>query len=243
VPYEQRIGRAYPDNLWRSLGRDAKELPLMVWDDTKATATNPFSLVCLGVAGVAGMTLSGTNGNDEVERHFRRHGGINDFWDTVGDVGGNPGLHFGIAGAMYFGSYFKGDTKMYEVSKTMLSALSINGLATMALKVAARTESPNGDEFGWPSGHTSSSFCFATVLHESYGPWLGIPAFAFATFVGYERVDARNHDFSDVISGALIGIAIGHAVSQNHKPKVFGMDVVPYTHPRGAVGLALIKQW
>ena len=245
VPYAERRGPAYPGDLWRSLGRDGKEFLPMVWEDAKATATNPFSLVCLGLAGATGIALSGNNGNDQVERHFRRHWGtLNTFWDTVGDVGGNPGTHFGIAGAMYFVSAIRGDTKTYEVSKTMLSALALNGMATMALKVAARTESPNGDEFGWPSGHTSSSFCLATVVHEAYGPWVGIPAFAFAAFVGFERIDARNHDFSDVISGALIGMAIGHAVSQNHKMKVLGMDVVPYTDPRrGGMGLALVKQW
>jgi len=144
---------------------------------------------------------------------------------------------------MYILSGINGDTKTYEVSKTLLSALAINGLTTLALKGVARTESPNGDEAGWPSGHTSSSFCMATVLAESYGPWVGVPAFAFASFVGYERLAARNHDFSDVVSGALIGIAIGHAVSQRHKMKVFGMDVVPYADPRGGAGLALSRRW
>ncbi|GAG43592.1 unnamed protein product, partial [marine sediment metagenome] len=127
--------------------------------------------------------------------------------------------------------------------KAMLSALSINGLTTIALKGIANTDSPNGDPWGWPSGHTSSSFCMAAVLWESYGPWVGVPAYAFATYVGYERIDARNHDFSDVVSGALIGMAIGHIVAQNHKPRILGMDVVPYADDRGAFGLALAKTW
>ena len=67
---------------------------------------------------------------------------------------------------------------------------------------------------------------------------------AFAGFVAYERVDARNHDFSDVISGSLMGIAIGHAVATGQELKVLGMDVLPYTDPaRGLVGVALMKQW
>jgi len=239
-----RRGPAYPGKVWHSLGRDAKDFLPMVWADTKATATNPLSLICLGLAGATGIALSGNNGNDQVQRHFERHDGLNDFWDNVGDVGGNPGFHFAVAGAMYFAGSIRGDTKTYEVSKTMLSALALNGISTMVLKVASRTESPNGDEFGWPSGHASSSFCMATVLYESYGPWVGVPAYAFAAFVGYERLDARNHDFSDVISGALIGIAIGHAVSKNHEMKIFGMQVVPYTDPqRGGFGLALSKAW
>ncbi len=245
VPWRQRVGPAYPGDLWHSVGRDAKEYAPIMWDDTKATVTNPVSLVCLGLAGAAGIALHGNNGDDTVEEHFERHGSqLNTFWDSVGDAAGNPGTHFAVAGAGYLAGLASGDTKTYEVSKTMLSALSINGLVTLGLKAATRTDSPNGDRLGWPSGHTSSTFCFATVMDEAYGPWVGIPLFGFAAYVGYERVDARNHDFSDVISGALIGIAIGHAVSQNHQPKFLTMDVLPYVNPRtGAVGIALSKSW
>jgi hypothetical protein len=244
VPYEKRRGPAYPGDIWHSLGRDAKEFVPMVWDDTKVVFTKPISLILLGASGAAGIALSGDRGNDQVARHFLENGGqLNQFWDQVGDVGGNPGLHFALAGAAYFGSQAMGDTKTYEVSKSMLSALSINGLLTMGLKVASRTESPNGDEFGWPSGHTSSSFCFAGVMYEHYGPAVGLPLYAFAAFVGYERIDARNHDFNDVISGALIGMAIGHAVAGNHQPKVLGMDVLPYSDPRGGVGILLMREF
>ncbi len=245
VSWEKRRGPAYPGDFWHSLGRDAKELLPTLWDDTKATATNPPALILIGAAGAAGIVLSATDVDDHVADHYTRHGHqLSKGWDAVGDIGGNPGTHFGVAGAMYLISLYNNDTKNYEVSKTLINALALNGLTPLALKGIVRTRSPNGDPWGWPSGHTSSTFCLATVLHEAYGPWVGVPLFAFAGFVGYERIDARNHDFSDVISGALIGIAIGHAVSQNHKAKIFGMDVIPYVDPAtGATGLALIKQW
>ncbi len=244
VSWEKRRGPAYPGDFWHSLGRDAKELLPTLWDDTKATATNVPALVLIGASGVAGIVLSSTNVDDHVADHYTRHGHqLSKGWDAVGDIGGNPGTHFGVAGAMYLISLYNNDTKTYEVSKTLINALALNGITTLALKAIVRTRSPNGDPWGWPSGHTSSTFCLATVLYESYGPWVGVPMFAFASFVGYERIDARNHDFSDVISGALIGIAIGHAVSQNHKMKIFGMDVIPYADPRGGAGIALMKQW
>ena len=229
VPWRQRIGPAYPSDLWHSFGRDLKELPATAWDDTKVSFTNPVSVIGILLAGAAGISLASTGVDDHVADHVTRHGSqLNTFWDSVGDAGGNPSTHFALAGASYLFSLWRGDTKTYEVSKTMLNALSITGVFTVALKGIVRTESPNGDEYGWPSGHASSSFAVATVLAESYGPWVGVPAFAFAGFVGYERIDARNHDFSDVISGALIGMAIGHAVTQNHMPRILGMDVVPY---------------
>jgi membrane-associated phospholipid phosphatase len=83
-------------------------------------------------------------------------------------------------------------------------------------------------------------------MHREYGPWVGVPCYALAAFVGYERVDARNHDLSDVVSGALIGMAIGYAVSEHHQERLqlLGMDVVPWTDPsRGGVGIALAKRW
>ena len=198
----------------------------------------------LGAAGIAGLIIGPVGWDGQVADHYRDHRNeLNKCGDMIGDVGGNPGVHFALAGAMYFHSQFVGNTKEYEVSKTLFNALSINGLLTLGLKFSVHTDSPNDDPWGWPSGHTSSSFCFATVMHHAYGPWVGVPLFAFATFVGYERCEARNHDFSDVVSGALIGIAIGHAVAKNHEMKIFGMDIVPYTDSRGGVGVALMKRW
>jgi len=138
-----------------------------------------------------------------------------------------------------------GDNKTYEFSKKLVNALAINGLFTVGLKAAFRTESPNGDPWGWPSGHTSSSFALATVMAAEYGPWVGVPMFGFASYVGYERVDARNHDFSDVISGALIGVAIGQAVARRHgELHVAGFEVQPYvTADAGGMGIALVRKW
>ena len=245
TPWWQRYGPAYPGDFRHSFGRDVKELLPTVWDDTKATFTNPWSIAGMLAAGAAGIALASTDADDTVEDHFTRHGSqLNSFWDSVGDVGGNPGTHFAAAGAMYIVTLASGDNRNYEVSKTLINALAINGVVTLTLKGVFRTESPNGDENGWPSGHASSSFCLATVLAEEYGPVVGVPLYGFATFVAYERVDARNHDFSDVVSGALIGMAIGHAVTKNHQMRLAGLEVQPYFNPsNGAVGVALVKNW
>jgi len=238
--WKTRTGPPYPGDFWHCLGRDAKDFPAVLWDDTKATATNPVSLLALTIAGVTGITLSGANGNDQVQEHFERHGSqLNSEWDSFGSVIGQPGVHFAAAGLAYLLTLDGEHNKTHEATQAMISALALTGIATTGLKVAARTESPNGDEYGWPSGHASSSFAVATVLAEYYGPWAAIPAFGLASFVGYERLDARNHDFSDVISGAFIGIAFGHAVAKNHMPRVMGMDLIPYATPDGGAGLAL----
>ena len=244
VPYDRRRGPAYRGDILTTFGRDVKEYPGAVWDDTKAVARDPTAWVLLGAAVASGAAISCSGLDGQVADHYMSHGSdLNTFWDMVGDVGGNPGLHFAVAGVMYFHGQAAENDKEYEVAKTLLNGLAINGLLTMALKGVARSDSPNGEILGWPSGHTSSTFCFATIMYKAYGPWVGVPLMGFAGFVGYERIQARNHDFSDVISGALIGIAIGHVVGRNHEMKIFGMDLVPYSDPRGGVGLALTKQW
>ena len=247
APWRGRRGPAYPGDFWHSLGRDALEMPATLWDDTKATVTNRPALALIGLSGLAGAVVH-NNWDDDVERHFgygpRGHGSqLNSEWDGIGGFFGSPAFHLPLAGAMYVTSLMREDVENYEKAKTFINALALNGMVTLGLKAAVRTESPNGDKHGWPSGHTSSSFCLAVVAYEEYGPWVGIPLLGFATFVGYERVDARNHDLSDVVSGAMIGIAIGHAVSRNHQGRLMGMTLVPYTHPEGAAGLALYKRW
>ncbi len=245
IYWKHRSGPAYPGDFWTSFGRYGKEMPETLWDDTKAVATNWVSLVGLGAAGVVGITINASGSDNRVQDHFEKHGHqLNSFWDTVGDVGGNPGTHFAVAGAMYFTALARNDAQNYDKATTLINALIITDLLTLGLKGAAQTDSPNGDHVGWPSGHTSSSFAFATVVAEEYGPLAGVPAFAFASYVGYERIDARNHDFSDVLSGALIGMAIGHAVVQNHMPRINGFQIVPMVDPAsGTMGVAMSKRW
>ncbi len=247
--WSRRRGPAYPNDALRTIGRDFKELPATVWDDTKATFTDRTALILLAAAGVAKGIIRTSGLDEEVEDKYDydgdSHGSwLNSEWDGIGGFFGSPAVHFPAAGLMYLTALARKDVKGYETSKALINALSINGLLTLGLKYTFSTHSPNGDPFAWPSGHTSSSFCFATVMHDAYGPWVGVPLFAFATFVAYERVDARNHDFSDVVSGALIGIAIGHAVMRNHEPRIFGFDVVPIADPQtGAMGVGLAKRF
>jgi hypothetical protein len=245
TPWRERRGPAYPDDDLRSFGRDAQELPATLWDDTKATFTDPFALTGLALAGAAGIVLSDSEADACVADHYREHGPqLSHCLDEIGDVGGHPGLHFALAGTMYFSSLAAADVRNYEVSKTLLNALAVNGVTTLALKGLAHTDTPNGGEHGWPSGHTSSSFALASVMHRAYGPVAGVPLYAFAGFVGYQRIDSGVHDLGDVASGALIGLAIGHAVAANHEVRVGGFAVVPWADPTtGTTGLALTRSW
>jgi len=244
TPWRQRVGPAYPGDPWRSVAQDLAELPATLWDDTVATFTDGRVLLALGAAGALGAAINGAGCDDAVARRTDGHRQLPKALDGIGGCLGSPANQFPIAAGLYAIGLLAEDDKLYETSKTLINALAINGAVNVVLKAAAHTEPPNGGENGWPSGHTSSSFAFATVLYESYGPAVGLPLYAFAAFVGYERIDARNHDLSDVLSGAVIGTAIGWAVANNHQPRLLGMDVLPMIDPAsGTVGVMLAGRW
>lgn len=244
-PAPRRRGPAHPGQFWSSLWDDTATCLPALADDVKATATNRTSWILFAAAGVSGATLANTDVDDNVSDHYERHGAkLGSFADDFGEISGNAAVHFGITGGAYLAGLAFEDDRTYDTAKTMFNALALTGATTYGLKQAVNTRRPNGKRGGWPSGHTSSSFCFATVICHEYGPWPGAGAYVLATFTAYQRIDSQYHHLSDVVSGALIGVAFGHAVAGNHEIEILGMDVVPYVHPdTGAVGLALTKQW
>src|SRR5205085_9776549 len=78
--------------------------------------------------------------------------------------------------------------------------------ATYTLKYAVDETRPNGGDHSFPSGHTSISFCSAEFMRKRYGWEYGVPAYALASFVGYTRVESKQHHPLDVVAGAAIGI-------------------------------------
>ena len=84
---------------------------------------------------------------------------------------------------------------------------------TQSLKLAVGRRRPDGTRFSFPSGHTSSTFATATVLQRHFGWKVGVPAYAFASYVAGSRLQENRHYASDVMVGAALGIVSGRAVT------------------------------
>jgi undecaprenyl-diphosphatase len=61
------------------------------------------------------------------------------------------------------------------------------------------------DAFSFPSGHTAGAFVAATIVCGCC-PACTIPAYLWASLVGFSRVYLRVHYPTDVLSGACLGI-------------------------------------
>jgi membrane-associated phospholipid phosphatase len=89
----------------------------------------------------------------------------------------------------------------------LVLTLLVTQVAIEALKLAVGEVRPDGRFFdSFPSGHTTASFAYATVisLHFRWG-WLW---FLFACIVGLSRILTNAHWWHDVTGGAALGYLI-----------------------------------
>ncbi len=211
--------------------------------DTFLRADNISALL---LAGGASVYMHNEGCDDSIQDNVRHDRFFNHFWDNALNVTGHPGLHFGATGLWYGLSADSQDDLNKERALTMLTALSVTGIVTTGLKAARDNESPNGEPWAWPSGHTSSSFTVASVLDEFYGPKVGIPAYILASLVAYRMVDTDGHWTSDVIFGATLGWMVGHTIAGKDKQlEIAGYKVLPYVGSavEPAIGVTLFKRF
>ncbi len=234
-------------DLWHQMGHEAKAFGTEnLWRGFKTSFWDLENALLLTAAMGASVTIRETGVDNTIRGRIHGHNQLGDGGEVI-QVLGNPATHFAGAGILWLTSTLSEDMKQHEVAQSLTEALAVTGITTLGLKFTAGTREPDGDKYGWPSGHTASSVAVAAVLNEHYGPLVGIPCFALAGLVGYERLDSREHDLSDVVFGAMLGYIVGTSVARDEKaqfPELWGMTVVPFTDiETGASGIALMKSW
>jgi len=246
-PAAQEAGKAgeYPPlpqgSFWQVVKSDARAAPGKLWDGTKLSFGNPTNLGILAVAFGADRIVRHNLDERIREQRERHHFPALESGD-FGTIIGNPGLHFGGALAWYAVSVNNRDAKDYALAKALIEALAINDLTTGFLQMSVHERAPNDQYFGWPSGHTSSSFAVASVMHQYYGWQVGVPLYLLSGYVAASRIEDREHNVSDLVFGAALGVVIGHSVVKGELPQLGGFTILPYGGA-GTGGLMMMKQW
>ena len=227
--------------------QDARSYVPVCWEDAKKTFFDRNNLIILLLAGGGSIAFHETEIDKRAAEHFEENGRMSKDLDKFVDMAGNPGIHFAGTGIWYLMAMRNKDDINLQRSWVMLRALGITGAMTLTLKAAVHNHTPNDKNWAWPSGHTASSFCVASVLDEFYGPKIGIPAYLGAGFVGYRMMESGDHWASDVLFGGVLGYVVGHTVAgQNKDLTVAGFRVQPLftnLHSSPAAGVGLNKEF
>ena len=108
---------------------------------------------------------------------------------------------FGVEGRSSWGRMLTSDA-----FSAGIMALTVNTLKSTIHK--ERPDRSGNNSF--PSGHTATAFMFATMLHKEYGttrsPLYSVLGYSLATGTAISRQLNNKHWFSDVLTGAGIGI-------------------------------------
>lgn len=232
--------------LLESAKADLADWPDRFLEGSKDTFLRTDNTTVLLLAGGANIAMHNNDADDNIAGHFERHPTFHGLGDESLNIIGCPVTHLAATGVWYAISAEKQDEFNRQRAWTMVTALSVNGLATAGLKALRHNDTPNGENWAWPSGHTSSSFTVASVLDEFYGPKVGIPAYILASLVGLRMMDTGDHWASDVVFGAALGWVVGHTIAGKHKElEIAGFEVMPYLENASEpiVGISFVKQF
>ena len=159
--------------------------------------------------------------------------GLDDVF-KAGNHLGSTLVQVGGSFATYTIGRWVGKPNIAELGRDLVRAQLVAGGVTRLLKHTVRRTRPAGSgssRTSFPSGHTSGTFASATVLNRHYGSKVGIPAFGVASYVAASRVVDNSHFLSDVVFGAAVGMAAGHAVTFDSG--AMRLQVSPMAVPRG----------
>ena len=215
-----------------------KFLLVQLWDDLQYLTNQPDFYLTLGL--IAGSPQLFSNSFKTESAEFTEQWSASPFADKLfemGETAGNSAVPFGFSVFSYTTGKLFHSNKMVSFGSDLFRSQAMNGLFTIALKVAIDRKRPDGTPYSYPSGHTSSAFATAGTIQSHFGYKLGLPAFALAGYVGFSRLQEGKHYLSDVIAGGLLGYYVSTKLSRRKKGSG-GISLSPFRNKTGT-GLSL----
>jgi membrane-associated phospholipid phosphatase len=160
-----------------------------------------------------GAIVAGALLDKPVDRFMKKHQGssVARAWDNIGKA--TPVVLAGAAaGAVAFG-----DARMQNIGIISLESVAGAAALSMAAKHVAGRARPSEEQGQWgkakdrsnasfPSNHASVAFAAVTPFAQEYdAPWL----YGLAAAGSLGRTAGRQHWVSDVVTGGVLGMAVG----------------------------------
>jgi hypothetical protein len=138
--------------------------------------------------------------DDKVQQNIHRRYKFDDYIQYVPYVG--------IYGLDWCG--IKAKHNFLDRTLVLGTSLIFATAAVQGTKYLTHIERPDGsNKHSFPSGHTTTAFLGAHILFREYkdvSPWIGVAGYGVAVTTASMRIINRKHWFSDVVTGAGIGI-------------------------------------
>jgi hypothetical protein len=179
----------------------------------------------VGIGGALALAANRVDGQTvlEAREHLQPVGRF-----STGNVGGGALVQAGAAMATLAIGKMTGQSRIAWLGADLVRAQLVSQTVVQGLKFATGRSRPDGSNTqSFPSGHTASAAATATVLQRHFGWKAGVPAYAFAAYVGAARMSADKHHLSDVLMGATIGVAAGRSVTVGLGGQRFSVGVAP----------------
>ena len=114
---------------------------------------------------------------------------------------------------------------------TVDTALTVG--TALLLKQIVREQRPDkSDWHSFPSDTAALAFAPASFLWDRYGWQYGAPAYLAAGYVGYERVNSKQHHWYDVAASAALGWGYSRLITTRYTHKRFYTNL--YANADGA---------
>ena len=162
----------------------------------------PSVLIGYGIIGIDNDALK--RFNYEIQEEFKGQIGNNIKIDDISQF--VPSLS--VYGLNAVG--IKGKNNFKDRTIILGTASLIMGSTVTGMKKLTAIERPDGsNKSSFPSGSTAIAFMGAEFLYQEYKEvsiWYGISGYLVATGTGFLRMNNNKHWFTDVVTGAGIGI-------------------------------------
>ncbi|HVU22375.1 MAG TPA: phosphatase PAP2 family protein [Rhizomicrobium sp.] len=100
----------------------------------------------------------------------------------------------------------------------------------LILKQIVKEQRPDKSDYqSFPSDTAALAFAPAAFLWDRYGWQYGVPAYLAAGYVGYERVNSKQHHWYDVAASAAIGWGFSQLITTRYTHRRFYTNVYAST--------------